>query len=268
MVIATPGPQQPAARVFVEAGRSVVTTSDDALDVEALLGLERLAANVGATLVVGAAASPGLTGLLARLAASELDVVDEIHVARHGTAGPACARQHHGALGSASRVWYDGTWLERPGGTGRELCWFPDPVGAHDCYRAALPDPLLLHRAFPAPRRITARMTATRRDRLTARLPMLRPPHPEALVGAVRVEVRGSAGVSRSAVVMGAAAPLGTIASAVAAAAVIACAEAALPPGLVVLGEERLPTVELLRAVSESGIKISRFVGTASQTSW
>ena len=169
-------------------------------------------------LVVGAAASPGLTGLLARLAADELDTVDEIHVAFHGTGGPACARQHHAALGSLSRVWYDGTWQERPGGTGRELCWFPDPVGAHDCYRAALPDPLLLHRAFPEATRVTARMTATRRDRLTARLPMLRPPHPEALEGSVRVEVRGPAAEARGAVLLGVAAPLGTVAGAVAAA--------------------------------------------------
>ena len=203
MVLATPDPQHEAARVYLEAGCAVVTTSDDAADVESLLALERLAARRGRPFVVGAAASPGLTGLLARLAADELDTVDEIHVAFHGTGGPACARQHHAALGSLSRVWYDGAWQERPGGTGRELCWFPDPVGAHDCYRAALPDPLLLHRAFPEASRVTARMTATRRDRLTARLPMLRPPHPEALEGSVRVEVRGPAAEARGAVLLG-----------------------------------------------------------------
>ena len=42
--------------------------------------------------------------------------------------------------------------------------------------------------------RVTARVAASRRDRLTARLPMLRPPHPEGLIGAVRVEVRGGQG--------------------------------------------------------------------------
>ena len=154
VVLATPDPQHEAARVYLEAGCAVVTTSDDAADVGSLLALERLAARRGRPFVVGAAASPGLTGLLARLAADELDTVDEIHVTFHGTGGPACARQHHAALGSLSRVWYDGTWQERPGGTGRELCWFPDPVGAHDCYRAALPDPLLLHRAFPEATRV------------------------------------------------------------------------------------------------------------------
>ncbi|MCB1037982.1 MAG: hypothetical protein KDA94_00385, partial [Acidimicrobiales bacterium] len=70
-------------------------------------------------------------------------------------------------------------------------CWFPDPIGAADCYRAELPDALLLVPAFAGVGRVTARLAATRRDRLTARLPMLRRPHPEGGLGAVRVEVRG-----------------------------------------------------------------------------
>jgi len=176
--------------------------------------------------------------------------------------------QHHAALGSLSRVWYDGAWQERPGGTGRELCWFPDPIGAHDCYRAALPDPLLLHRAFPEATRITARMTATRRDRLTARLPMLRPPHPEALEGSVRVEVRGPAAEARGAVLFGVAAPLGTVAGAVAAAVATAAGRGELPPGLVVLGQPQVPTASVLRDVAEAGIALHRFVGAVSTTSW
>jgi len=92
VVLATPDPQHEAARVYLEAGCAVVTTSDDAADVESLLALERLAVRRGRPFVVGAAASPGFTGLLARLAAGELDTVDEIHVAFHGTGGPPCAR--------------------------------------------------------------------------------------------------------------------------------------------------------------------------------
>ncbi len=67
----------------------------------------------------------------------------------------------------------------------------PIPIGAQDCYRAALPDALLLLPAFPGVRRVTSRVAATRRDRLTAGLPMLWPTHPEGGPGAVRVEVRG-----------------------------------------------------------------------------
>jgi len=269
VVLATPAPQHPLAQVLLTAGRSVVTTSDDFQDGEALLGLERLAVDAGRPFVVGAAAAPGLTGLLGRFAAARLETVDELHVVAHGTGGPACARQHHLALGSSSRIWYDGEWRDRPGGTGRELCWFPDPLGAYDCYRAALVDPLLLHRSFPDATRVSARLTATRRDRLTARLPMLRPPHPEALEGAVRVEVRGAAEAGRrESIVLGAARPLAIIAGAVAAAVAVAAARGELPAGLLLAGDERLPTEALLEAVRAAGIPIHRFVGTATRTSW
>jgi hypothetical protein len=269
IVLACAAPHHELARALLKAGRAVVSTSDDARDVEALLALERIAADADRPFVIAAAAAPGLTGLLARTAAAEVGTVEEIHVAIHGTGGPACARVHHRALGSSGPAWLDGAWQERPGGTGRELCWFPDPIGAHDCYRAALADPVLLHRVFPLTGRITARLTATRRDRLTARLPMLRPPHPEAREGAVRVEVRGpSLNGGREAVVLGVSSPLAVVAGAVASAAAEAALTGRLPGGLVLLGDERVPTADLLASVHRKGIAICRFVGAAVRTSW
>lgn len=192
VVVATPcGTQLPLARARVNAGLPVVTTSDRVDEVRALLNLGPEAETRGTTVVVGASFSPGLSCLLAKLASQHLDTVDEIHIARLGTGGPACARQHHGSLGGIALDWRDGGWQQRPGGSGRELIWFPDPVGAADCYRAELPDALLLVPEFPGVGRVTARLSATRRDRLTSRLPMLRQPHPEGAVGAIRVEVRG-----------------------------------------------------------------------------
>ena len=87
-----------------------------------------------------------------------------------------------------------------------------------------MPDPLLLVRAFPAAQRVTARLAANRRDRLTARLPMLRPPHPEGGPGAVRVEVRGDRGGARTVLVYGAMEIPATAAGAVAAEAALAVA--------------------------------------------
>ncbi len=93
--------------------------------------------------------SPGLSGLLVRHLADQLAIGDEIHIAVHGTAGPACARQHHRALAGSGLALHDGAWVRRPAGSGRELCWFPEPVGAYDCYRAELASPLLLRDLFP-----------------------------------------------------------------------------------------------------------------------
>jgi hypothetical protein len=192
VVLASPaGTQVGAARDLVARGTHVVATSDSVEDVTALLDLGPEAEARDVSVAVGAVFSPGLTCLLAAFAADRLDTVDEIHVSHLGTGGPACARQHHRSLGGVAIDWRDGGWQRRPAGSGRELSWFPDPIGAADCYRAALPDALLLVPSFPGVGRVTARLAATRRDRLTSRLPMLRPPHPEGGLGAIRVEVRG-----------------------------------------------------------------------------
>jgi saccharopine dehydrogenase-like NADP-dependent oxidoreductase len=190
-VLAQPGHHRALAERFLGAGGSVVSVSDDPDVAASLLALDAEAYERRQVVVVGAGMAPGLSCLLARHAAADLTAVEEIHVAKVGTGGPACARQHHRALRTPMREWRDGAFVVRGSGSGRELCWFPDPIGGLDCYRAALADPLLLHAAFPGVERVTARLAATRRDRVTSWLPMLRPPHVEGRVGAVRVEVRG-----------------------------------------------------------------------------
>jgi hypothetical protein len=206
---------------------------------------------------------PGFTDLLARHGAGELHTVDEIHVAKVGTGGPACARQHHRALSSTGLDWRDGRWTRRAGGSGRELAYFPDPVGGRDCYRAALPDALLLVPEFPGVERVTARMAATRRDRLTAPLPMLRPPHAEGGMGGVRVELRGGVGIEQRVLVMGAVERPAVAAAAVAASAtlhVLGGAERAGAYGLAGVADP-LP---LLADIASRGLRAMRFEGAAT----
>ncbi|MEI7593780.1 MAG: NAD(P)-binding domain-containing protein [Actinomycetes bacterium] len=205
VVLAGPaGSHVDVARTFLSQSIPIVSVSDNIEDARGLLDLDVEARERGISIVVGAGMSPGLSCVLAAHAAADFDQVDEIHIAKVGTGGPACAREHHRALGGTSLDWRDGGWVERSGGSGRELCWFPDPIGAQDCYRAALSDALVLVPAFPGVVRVTARVAATRRDRLTARLPMLWPSHPEGGAGAIRVEVRGQRGSSRAISVLGA----------------------------------------------------------------
>ena len=266
VVVATPtGTQLDIAAGAVDAGVTVVTTSNDPGETRALLDLDRQARSRRAAVVVGAGYMPGLSCLLARYAAAELDHVDEIHVAKAGTGGPACARQHHRSLSGMAVDWRDGEWIRRPGGSGRELCWFPDPVSGRDCYRAALPDALLLAPAFPGVSRVTARLAATRRDRFTAPLPMLRPPHPEGGVGAVRVEIRGRLGPERKVVVLGSCAQPASAASAVAAAAVLHARACRSEPGARGLAAIERPRV-LLATLADQGLRPSRFEGFATFT--
>jgi len=262
VVLACGAPHNELALSYLRAGAHVVSMSDDVDDTTELLDLHAVATELGRVLIVGAAASPGLTGLLLAHLSTQFDSVDEAHVAVHGTGGPDCARQHHSALAGLSVGWHDGSWLRRPSGSGRELCWFPEPVGAYDCYRAEVPDPLLLHRAMPQLQRISARISATRRDRFTARLPMLAPPNAEGGMGAVRIEVRGMRGTSRAMEIVGVAERLAHIAGVVAATTAHAIHTNTITAvGAHVLGEHELPNAALLRSVADAGLDIHQFVG-------
>lgn len=249
-----------AARA-VREGRDVVTVTDSLPVARRLFGLHALASERGVRLVVGAGMAPGLGCLLARHAARRFERVDEIHVAKFGTGGPACARQHHRALGRVGLDVRHQGWVRRPGGSGRELCWFPSPVDSADCYRAELADSLILQRAFPKARRIHSRMAATRRDRLTARLPMLRSPHAEGLLGAIRVEVRGLRESGFDTVVLGTSRRPSAAAASVASLTVRALHCGRLgPPGAFGLAE-RLDTVWALQLLRDDGIKVFTFEG-------
>lgn len=253
------GSQIDLAKALVRAGTSVVSASDSYEDVAALLDLGPEAEARGVVVAIGAAFSPGMSCLLARLAADRLDSVDEIHVQRLGTGGPACARQHHRALRGMAVDWRDGGWQRRRAGSGRELVWFPDPIGAADCYRAALPEALLLVPTFAGVGRVTARLAATRRDRLTAPLPMLRRPHPEAGLGAIRVEVRGRTGDDMSIEILGAMDRPGVAGGAVAAlAAVDVGAGRALRVGAAGLAE-LVAVKPFLAELNRRGVKAARF---------
>lgn len=261
IVIATAaGSQAGLARRAVRRGVPVVATSNQMSEVRRLLTLDDDARRRNVPVIIGAGFMPGLTGLLARHGATQLDQVEEIHVAKVGTGGPACARQHHRALSSSGLDWRDGKWLRRSGGSGRELAYFPDPVGGRDCYRAGLPEALLLVPEFPGVERVTARQAATRRDRLTAPLPMLRPPHAEGGTGAIRVELRGRVGVEGRVVVLGAVERPAVAAAAVAASTTLHVLAHDVAPGAYGLAGIASP-LSLLRAISDRGVRAMRFEG-------
>jgi hypothetical protein len=263
-VLAGPaGTHAPVARAFIRRGISVVSVSDGVADVRGLLDLDAEARERHVSVIVGAGLAPGLSCVLARHAGAQFDAVDEIHIAKAGTGGPACARQHHGALGGPALDWRDGGWVSRPGGSGRELCWFPDPIGGQDCYRAAMPDALLIVPAFARVQRVTVRVQATRRDRLTTRLPMLWPTHAEGGPGAIRVEVRGRRGAGRDAVVLGAMDRPAVAAGAVAAVAARWVATGALDRHGAGGLAELVEPVPFLAELRSRGVRAAAFYGTA-----
>jgi hypothetical protein len=261
VVLAHGAPHSALAATFVAQGIAVVSVSDNLADVLALLDIQDRALARKVPVIVGAACSPGMTGLLVHHVTRAFESIDEVHVAVHGTGGPQCARQHHDSLAGVSIGWHEGEWLQRPAGSGRELCWFPDPVGARDCYRFASPEPVLLQRIAPSLQRITARVSATRRDRLTARLPMLSPPHAEGTLGGLRVEVRGVRAGTRHVEIVGIAERVATITGSVAAQAARALSKGLVAPGVHNLGQDEVPNDFILDGVLDSGTILHQFVG-------
>lgn len=263
-VLACPGDHRRLAEAALEHAAHVVSIADGVAEVRALLRLDAEARERHLSVVCGAGFAPGLSCVLARHAAADLDTVDEVHIAKAGTGGPACARQRHRSLTANAIDWRGGAWVERKGGSGRELCWFPDPIGGRDCYRAGLPDAILVGPAFPDAQRVTARTAATRRDRLTMALPMLRRPHPEGLLGAIRVEVRGTRGSGREVRVLGAIdRPAVATAAVAAVAATWAVEERLARPGAAGLAELVEDPVPFLHQLAQRGVRAASFVGVA-----
>lgn len=262
VVIASPaGNHAAVAEAWLRRGSHVVSISDDPVEVSALLDLDAVAKRKDRCVVVGAGFAPGLSCVLARFAVDKLDAVDVISVYKAGTGGPACARQHHRALKQNGHDWLDGEWVLRSGGSGRDLAWFPDPFGAQDCYRGALPSPVLLQPIFPEAHRISARVAATRRDRLTSRLPMLRRPHVDGGPGAIRVEVRGRRDRAVETVVLGVIDHPSVAAGTMAAVAVDEICTGTVEPGARGLASWPEPK-RLLTELRRRGVRVATFSGS------
>lgn len=262
-----PGPVAEWAEMALEAGAGVVSANDGTNEARSLLRLDARARAQGLPVAVGAAVAPGLSCLLAWWAASQMDELTEVHVATFGTGGPWCARRRHSALREPVEEWRDGAWERRVAGSGRELVWFPAHVGA-DCYRLNRPDPLLLTLAFPGLRVATARAAATRRDRFTSWLPMLRPPHPEGTVGGLRVEARGRKAGAAESVIVGASGRPGLVAGTVAAAAALRALSGGLRAGAGGLASLAKDPAALLADLVERGTLLMAFEGAALTPAW
>ncbi len=101
-------------------------------------------------LCIGWSAVPALSGLLARMAAEDMDQVDNLFVQiapgnrfprNRGTIASLLA-----SLGKSCRLWREGGWREVPGWSEPRTFPFPLPVGPQRGYIVDVPD----HEIFPA----------------------------------------------------------------------------------------------------------------------
>lgn len=188
----------------LEAGVPAACCSDDPDAVRSLLDLDDAAREAGVALAAGCGLAPGLSDVLVRHAADALEVVEEVHVARAGSAGAVCARQLERSARGVSLEWRDGAWVRERAGSGRQLVWFPGPVGGLDCRRAGSGQASLLIDALPRVARASMRVASPRRDGRPGRSGPRRRADPEGDWGAAWVEVRGRRGRAQEVLVYGA----------------------------------------------------------------
>ncbi len=205
VVLAGPaGTQLPAARLHLGRGAHIVATTDDVDEVGGLLALNDEAVELDRTVVVGAGFAPGLTDLLARHAAGRFTEVNEVHVGKVGTGGPACAQAHHRALAGMAVDWRDGQWLHRQGDRAGSWRGSPTPLPPGTATAPPFLTPCCSPRSFPACRglrRVWPPPVATGSPPACrcCVVPIL-----DGGPGAVRVEVRGMTANGHDVVVLGA----------------------------------------------------------------
>jgi hypothetical protein len=182
------------AEAATRAGAAVAIATDQVAH-ESSLAARATSASV--PVVVGCGLAPGLSDVLARHAAGALDEVDEVHVARWGVAGDACAASARRVLREDAAEWRNGASSEVRG-RGEELIWFPDPVGARECALVAAGLGALVA-AVPGVGHATMRLGMPG----TRRLQRLGRADPGEGFGAVRVEAWGWRDRARATVVYG-----------------------------------------------------------------
>jgi saccharopine dehydrogenase-like NADP-dependent oxidoreductase len=116
------------------------------------LARHEAAVAAGCRIVPGCGVAPGLTNILARLGADQLDVVDAIRMYSYIThpmwTSPGILVTRFDASTGTSVVLEDGVVVERPSFTGEEAFDFPAPYGRQEVHLVPHPEPVTLPRSI------------------------------------------------------------------------------------------------------------------------
>lgn len=145
--------EAPIAAAAIHAGVPYISLCDDYDAAQAVLELNALAQEKGMLVLTGLGWTPGLSNVLARKAASELDEVSKIHISWGSSAsdseGYAVILHTIHIFTGMVPSYMDGHWVDVPAGSDRELVRFPDPLGDMYVYHLGHPEPVTLPRFLP-----------------------------------------------------------------------------------------------------------------------
>lgn len=140
----------PVARAAIAAGVSLVDVSDDWEATLEILALHGKAEQAGVTILVGLGASPGVTNVMARYGANQLDRVDEVRTSwiMRGSdmGGPALSAHLLYSLPHRAFVFRNRSMEEvRPFEDGKEIISYPE-LGPVEVMHIGHPEPFTLSR--------------------------------------------------------------------------------------------------------------------------
>ena len=222
------------AKGAVDAGVSYVSICDDYDAAESVFALDKEAKKKKITVLTGLGWTPGLSNVLARKGADQLDEVDEIAVAWGGSAsdseGYAVILHVLHIFTGFVPSFQNGRMKQVPAGTDREKILFPEPVGEIYVYHLGHPEPVTIPRFIDANtvtlkgglseeelnqvciwvNRLHLTSTTARKDVLGKMVKFLSPVlyqlgKPENPCSAIRVDITGKKGGKRTQTTYGAA---------------------------------------------------------------
>jgi len=114
------------------------------------LDRDELAERAGCRIVPGCGVAPGLTNVVARLGADQLDAVDTIRIYSYIThplwTSPGTVVTRFDASTGTSAVYENGTLVKRPSFSDEERVGFADPYGEQEVHLVPHPEPVTLPR--------------------------------------------------------------------------------------------------------------------------
>lgn len=127
--------------------------------------MDDAAREAGVTICLGCGATPGVTNLMARHAANQMDRVDEVHIAfasfRSIAPSPGLLDTVLDEFSAGSRrfFWQDGEFVETPAFSGAKTIKFSNPVGEIETYFVPHSETHTIHRFIDGVNRVDVRGT-------------------------------------------------------------------------------------------------------------
>jgi len=142
----------PVTDAAIAAGVHLVDLGSYYPETVAQLERHEAAVAAGCRIVPGCGVAPGLTNILARLGADELDSVEAIRLYSYIThpmwTSPGIVITRFDASVGTSVVLEDGVLIERPSFSGDEVVAFPEPFGEQHVHLVPHPEPVTLPRSI------------------------------------------------------------------------------------------------------------------------